>query len=60
MKKAILGVLISFGALYYMGQAEKKQRVINELSCENTHLKEELKKVNSDTSHKHCMRNYKP
>lgn len=56
----VLFTFICFAAIYYQGDSMKKRDTINELLSENIHLKNELKKANSDTTHKHCIKNYKP
>ena len=63
MKSIIAGVglgLITLAFLITINNLSLLDEKNRSIEMENIHLKEELKKANSDTTHKHCIKNYKP
>lgn len=52
--------LISLNFVFAFSKITELEELKRAVEMENIHLKEELKKANSDTTHKHCIKNYKP
>ena len=47
--------IIMFGFAVLAGKEQQAQNELKQARAEITHLKEQLCKANSDTTHKHCI-----